>query len=272
MNFFVLIFSTWISLSAHSAEQNSSLHQAIQSKNLGQVTQLIEQGQANVNDVDSKFLPSVFLVAQVGSLPILKYFLEKGVDKDITYRGKNILWVAYDYNRWDMVQFLIKENIIDINSTDRDGDTLLRNAIIRGSLKHIKFFLENGMDPRLQSKSYNHIFAAYSASYDLLGNRNVDNLRQNILEELSKHDIDLDVKNKEGFSLLDLASSKGSLKDVKFLLGIGLQPGQESLKRARQLDHTENSQLIVEAIEKNMGIKPASSSCARAFRKALAYL
>ncbi len=108
-----------------------------------------------------------------------------------------------------LVQYL-KENPNSINDKDENGDTILHYAINDNSLDNVRFFLENGADPKIRDRWNNPpLHNAF-----LCGN-------PRIFDVILEYGADINERSASGDTLLHRAVSSGLLNDIKFLLRRG---------------------------------------------------
>ena len=106
-------------------------------------------------------------------------------------------------------------NGLDINKLDKDGNTLIINAVRYDNKLLVQLLLENGADVNIKDRNGDTIlsialFYIHEYGYD-----------ENILTELLKYDIDVNIKNKNGETPLIYAIKKREYLSIKLLLKYG---------------------------------------------------
>ncbi|XP_023311281.1 uncharacterized protein LOC111691956 [Anoplophora glabripennis] len=183
---------------------DTALSEAVYSCNLSCVQFLVENG-ADVSFTDRIGNSAIHLAARRRRLDIVKVFVENGMDIGIRNNdGQTVLHaIACDADE-DMIRFLVERGL-DVNATDDRGRTMLHVAIERFSVN---------INPILY-RDVSNIFEEYSLQLS------------DIYWPLSHFKLvvdqgaDVNLKDKEGRTVLHLAAEKGQLLTVKFLLEAG---------------------------------------------------
>jgi len=184
-------------------------------------------------------------------LAIYKYFIDKGVEVDLEDNEKNSPFMnAANSNSIEIVEFLLK-HIQNINSKNKKGLSSLAMAVKKNSSEMVEFLINNGADINTKDKEGNTL------SYHLINNFrenkkgvfeeklsilekhgfNINKIQNGgnsllqiateknnlkLLKRLSIYNIDVNIKNKEGLSAIQIAVMKGKNHQIiKYLLGIG---------------------------------------------------
>ena len=184
-------------------------------------------------------------------LAIYKYFINKGIDVNLKDNEKNSPFMnAANSNSIEIVKFLSKY-IKNINSRNKNGLSPLALAINKNSPEVVEFLINNGADINTKDKEGNTLSyylinnfktnkkAIFEAKLSILeknglsinqiqntGNSLLQIATQNndlkLLKRLSVFNIDVNTKNKEGLTALQIAVMKGKNHQIiKYLLGIG---------------------------------------------------
>ena len=212
----------------------------------------LEKNGINPTIIDDESRNPLHFIAKYNKdVPVYKYFIDKGVDVNLQDKEGNTPFTnAAGNNTVEIVQFLSKE-LKNINLKNNDGHSALTNAVNRNSINIVSFLLENKADITITDKEGNtlsyyliHNFSPHKPEVFetklklLVKNGFVFNQLQNskntllhiaternnlpLLKRLASFKIDVDARNKEGLSALQIAAMKA--KDdqiIKYLLSIG---------------------------------------------------
>jgi ankyrin repeat protein len=182
---------------------------------------------------------------------VFRYFLSKGVDVNQADKDGNTPFSnAALLNDVSIVK-LLYPNVDDIDHKDKEGRTALTNAIRRNSLDVVNFLIENNADVNVIDAKGNHLayyliqsynpkkFEEFQQKADVLASNGLNlsahqkdgntlyhlALETNdmkLLQWVREHDVDINVKNKNGLTALHKAAMTAQ-DDVmlKYLLSIG---------------------------------------------------
>jgi ankyrin repeat protein len=195
--------------------------------------------------------PLHFITRYNKDLSVYTYFIDKGVDVNLQDEEGNTPFTnAAGNNTLEVVQFLSKE-LKNINIKNKDGHSALTNAVNRNSIDVVSFLLENKADINIIDTDGNtlsyyliHNFSAnkpeiFEAKIKLLEKSGlVINQLQNsqntlthiateknnlpLLKRIASFNIDVNAKNKEGLSALQIAAMKAKDNQIiKYLIRIG---------------------------------------------------
>ncbi|WP_339662278.1 ankyrin repeat domain-containing protein [uncultured Polaribacter sp.] len=212
----------------------------------------LEKNGINPTIIDDESRNPLHFIAKYNKdVPVYKYFIDKGVDVNLQDKEGNTPFTnAAGNNTVEIVQFLSKE-LKNINLKNNDGHSALTNAVNRNSINIVSFLLENKADITITDKEGNtlsyyliHNFSPHKPEVFetklklLVKNGFVFNQLQNskntllhiaternnlpLLKRLASFKIDVNARNKEGLSALQIAAMKA--KDdqiIKYLLSIG---------------------------------------------------
>ena len=107
-------------------------------------------------DIDSRdsFGTTPFLVAAAsGKMQAVNFLLVKGADLSLTtYKGRNLLHAAAEGGKVSIVQTLLSQSNIAIDSRDDDEITSLMIAASNNNLEVVEYLLGKGADPSLKNK------------------------------------------------------------------------------------------------------------------------
>lgn len=156
--------------------------------------------------------PLMVAAADCHNLQAVKCLLEKGADPSLQdNKGRNVLHCASLSGNPEVIE-LILDHVPSIDSVTNQGVTSLMIAAQFGRLQAVKYLLEKGADPCLQdNKGCN---ALHYASYG--GNVPV-------IEEILSYEVDIESRNKDGETPLEIAQRCGKSKavTVTYLLSKG---------------------------------------------------
>lgn len=149
-----------------SREGETPLSEAILCQDLDMVKLLVEGG-ACIENGNREY--GIVLATREGELPIIKYFVEKGADDksvrcacfEAAERGNievfeylfhlphcnvsnNIVVQAAKYGRHSVLSFLLAQPHVDVDYTNKKGETPLYAAIEKGSIECVKLLIEGG--------------------------------------------------------------------------------------------------------------------------------
>ena len=205
-----------------------------------------------VNVIDHKNRNPLHLIARNNKdINIYKFFLDKGVDVNLQdYEGNSPFMIAANGANLKVVEFLAKD-VKNINQKNKKGTTALTNAVERNSADVVTFLIKKGADINTLDKDGNTLSYNLINSFD---DRNIDafetklkvleknglviNKPQNsgntllhiaanennlaLLKRLASFNIDVNAKNKEGITALQISAMKAKDdKIIKYLIGIG---------------------------------------------------
>lgn len=127
--------------------ENTSLYNAIR-YNRYEIVQLLIQNNANVNDLNKERKTPINYAIQYNSLPILKLLIDSGADLNQLYSKSvwSYLHNALYWCRFDIIQFLIETNKVNINVKTCRDESLLHFAVYFGSWEITKYLIESGVD------------------------------------------------------------------------------------------------------------------------------
>lgn len=182
---------------------------------------------------------------------IFNYFISKGIDINQPDENGNTPFLnASLLNSLEIVK-LLSNKITDFNQKDKDGRTALTNAIRRNSIEVVKFLVDSGSDINILDKKGNNLMYYVMSSYNpkkfeeftckvdyltekglqitqIQNNGNslfhlaLDKKDIKLLGWVKKHEVDINLKNKDGLTALhQVAMTAKDDKMLKYLLSIG---------------------------------------------------
>ena len=236
---------------------------------------LIKRYNFSVNERDMSGATPLHYCVSSGHFELFTYFIEVGSDSNLeTNSGQNCLHFAARYGDERLCKTLVETHNLDFNVADYDGKTPLHYSAQSGSYELFQYFV------RLKCNIYSETnegenclhFAAKSAKLNfckkILQDYNFDicaedKLGKNPLHYCIKYDnlfrffikmgSDINIKTKNGESLLHLAASNGHLHLCKKILGsykfnvdITDNSGKSPLHNSVENGHFELFQYFVE--------------------------
>ncbi len=144
----------------------------------------------------------------------LQQLLDKGVAPDIKNKaGRTALFTAAAAGKDKSVRWLLQQGL-DVNHRDRFGLTALQTALENGHLGVLKILLEAGAQPG-QVLANGDSLLHFALRLD-----RVDSARL-----LIKHGAPINLRNKEGWTPLDVAEAKGLPGAIQHLQQVGAENG-----------------------------------------------
>ena len=245
---------------------NNFLFWAVEKNNLFFTRFLIENCEyrnVNLNMIDEYgFTPLHYACIIKGWLPIVKYLIEKGVDKEIKDEcGKTVLHYLCQQGNFNIVEYLMSEGV-NKDVEDNEKMTPLHYACLNGHYLIAQYLIKNGVNVEAKNdleKTPLHYACAVGclpiveclmskgANKDVEDNEKMTPLHYACLnghyliaQYLIKNGANIEVKNKFGKTSLDYALERGYKEIVEILR-------KEQQKRLRE--KSENIQDITEKIE-----------------------
>jgi len=188
----------------------------------------------NIDIIKEYFCNYVMFAVSRGHEDILKMLLEKGVvninEKYLTEKF-TLLTYAVEEGYAEIVKLLLKQPGIDINVKNVDGETALDFAIRKGRRKIIRL-IQSKIVPQSQTQQFESVVVAKESKPNQLKNINKRfieavsqgdiNEMDTLLEEENPNNgkilVNINARNKNGETALIIASDKGNLEAVRWLL------------------------------------------------------
>jgi len=221
-------------------------------KNTLETYQFLEKNGININAVDTENRNALHFIAKNNkNIAVFKYFIDKGVDVNLQdAEGNSPFLIAAKNAPLEVVTYLSKY-VKNYNLKNKNSVSALANAVNRNSVDVVAFLLKKGADINTVDIEGN------SLSYSLINNFKKDktanfeeklsllekngfviNQLQNkgntllhiaternnlpLLKRLATFKIDVNTKNKDGLTALQIAVMKATdTKIVTYLLSIG---------------------------------------------------
>ena len=190
------------------------LHNACEgSDNLDVVKYLVEEQNGDLDSKDEQGYTPLNVSTSFGSLAIVKYLIEEKKCSPTSpgYLGRTPLHNAcINDDNLAVVKYLAEEQDVDLIAEDERGDTPLNVAASSGSLGIMKYLIE---EKKCNPACAGYLFGTLLHS----ACENSDNLAV-VKYLIEKQGVDLNVKDKQGNTPLNVAASCGSLAIVKYLI------------------------------------------------------
>lgn len=133
-------------------EGNTPLHIAT-SKGDGDIVKLLLQNKANSNLVNKLGYNALHLSVIRGDLEIVRYISEN--DNDIIGKSNDmipLLSLAVENSRYEIYDYLLKGNKINIDTKNEQGKTALAIAAENGDVQSVDYLIKNGANMEIKSK------------------------------------------------------------------------------------------------------------------------
>ncbi len=216
--------------------ERTALHQAIIHNRAAIVPKMAKSG-ADVNSKDIQGETPLDIAVSYRFYHIVRMLLDFGADVD----GSNALYNSiYPYDD-DIKTFnLIMEHHLDVDVTDKDGNTILMRAFQFGKNEIIETLLESGADiNKLNNEKENILFFVDSQCSD------------EILKKVIKKGVNLNQKSSKGYTPLHKAVfANRSEKHVKLLVEAGadvnILDNQNRTPLHHLLTYDKNSAILAE--------------------------
>ncbi len=221
-------------------------------KNTLEVYKFLESVGVNPNVIDKKGRNPLHSIARnYKDINVYKYFIAKGVNVNLQDKAGNSPFLnSTNNNSLEIVKFLSKY-VEDINLKNKKGQSALTMAVNTNSIEVIKFLLEKGANVNVKDKNGNtlsyYLVNNYRKNKSTIFDTKLKILQKNgltisenqnskntllhiatqrndlaLLKKLSPFKIDVNAKNKENLSALQIAAMKAKdEKIIKYLLKIG---------------------------------------------------
>ncbi|XP_067668435.1 putative ankyrin repeat protein RF_0381 isoform X2 [Haliotis asinina] len=219
------------------SDRNNILHIACIGGNVEIVKYILTKVQVDINSKGHSGMTPVMLASYLGHLSVFQLLIRKKcLLPIINERGANILHVACVGNNIEIVNYILKENIVSIYSEDGDGKTPVMLASECGHTDVFKLLVNNKCDAERVCKTGNNILhtSCSLGHVDIVkcilteGLINIDSYGQNqmtpvmlaanngqrhIIDILMNKKCDMKTVDKDGNTVLHMACIGGN-KDI----------------------------------------------------------
>ena len=228
-------------------EGNVPLHAASEKGNLDIVKYLVEEKQCDPMIRKKTANTSLNFVALNGHLNILQYFVRERHCNPTEggWRGKTPLHDASQEGHLNIVRYLVEEEGVDPSCTDAENSTPLHSASYSGHLQVVQYLIQKHCNPMQEDKDGNTPLkeAASRKQWGVVmyfvkvycsdeGHQGVKMFHQacsdgrlDVMNCLVQNlQVDPSIPNDDGITPLHIASSKGHLSMVKYLVECSCSP------------------------------------------------
>ena len=161
----------------------------------------------------------IYIAAQEGFLDVVQLLVESGANVTSSSKsGRKPLHMCAFSGHLDVVNYLLDNELVDVNCTDSKNWTPLHSAANKGHIATIRCLIEKGADiNKLISMGRNALhLCSFYGQYT------------KIAKILLEHEIDFKVHDNEGWTSLHLAAQEGKHEIVKQLLDKGADPSSKA--------------------------------------------
>ena len=173
---------------------------------------LINNHNFNVNIASNDGWTALHYSARHGSYELVSFFSDEGTDINLkTYDGRNCFHIAADYGHLTLCKTLINKHNFNVQIANNDGWTALHYSAKNGSCEFVNFLCDVGTDINLKTydgRNCFHIAADYG--HLTLGKTLIN-----------KHNFDLQLADKDGWTALHYSARNGTYELVKFFADMG---------------------------------------------------
>ena len=237
---YLFLISIFHSLLAGPTED---LFDAVKKRSVSDINRALESG-ADINAGNEYNTTPLMLATHFGAVGIVKALLDKKADPNaINYRNESALRIACQKNLTEIINILIDYGA-DVNEEDINGANLLMNYLDKQSgkpneLAILKILIDRGANVNHQKEDGESVLMVRVKDKE-------------IFEYLISKNADLNLRNKNGNTLLHIAIEKKDKELVKYLLGknanVNIQNfmGDTPLMQAIYFDEKEIINLLLE--------------------------
>ena len=235
------------------------LHFAAGYGHLNLCKKLIDKHNFDVNIGTKNGFTALHCSAMNGSYELVKYFVGMGTDIHLkTNDGQNCLHFAAQFGHLNLCKKLIDKHNFDVNIGVKNEATALHYSAISGSYELVKYFVGMGTDIHLKT-NYGENCLHFAARYGHL------NLCKKLID---KHNFDVNIGTKHGFTALHCSATTGSYELVKYFVGMGTDihlktnDGKNCLHFAAQFGHLNLCKKLIDKhnFDVNIGAKNGATA------------
>ncbi|XP_067653211.1 serine/threonine-protein phosphatase 6 regulatory ankyrin repeat subunit B-like [Haliotis asinina] len=240
------VFSFLMKIGADISKEDDDgeniLHVSCQGGNVDIVKYVLKHNVLYINSTDDKGIAPLLLAAGYGNKLVFHFLIERGADtftKDSTNR--NVLHWACRGGSVKIVNYIITQNIVDINGSDDNNMTALLLAAYHGKIDVFRLLIEKGANTlAVNQKSRNSLHLSCIGGHVdtvkyVLNQTSVDinskdcekmtpvllaayHGKRELFDVLVKNGADLSVIDEDGDNILHWACRGGNVKIVTYIL------------------------------------------------------
>lgn len=155
------------------------------------------------------------------NLRLVSLLMEYGANSNIEdHYGNNLLHIAVKNDSYSIINYLINKNGMDLDARDENGQTLLELYVTNNNIDLVKKLIENGADSSIKDRNGNNLLhiAAQNDAYNIISYL------------MSRNSMDLDARNENGQTLLELYVTNNKIDLVKELIENGADSSTSNSK------------------------------------------
>ncbi|XP_067660035.1 ankyrin-3-like [Haliotis asinina] len=180
--------------------QNSILHLACKGGNIEIMKHILTTYSMIVNDIDFEGLTPIMLAASEGRKDMFDVLLQNGADfSHEDYSRYNILHMACRGGNVELVEHVLAQNIVEINSRSNDGSSPAMEAAYEGHTNVLELLRNEGADMTFVSDENDSILHA------ALDSKHMDTVKYVLTNDF----VDIDSRNNNGITAVMLAVQGG---------------------------------------------------------------
>lgn len=231
-----------------------ALHTAAEWGHVDIIQTLIDAG-INMNAPDKYGDTALEKAVFHGHTDVVKALLDRSITIKTT-KNRPILHEAVFWERTDIIQLLIDFGV-DVNETDRYGNTALHIAAAQGSEKNVHLLIN--AKANTNSKNIFGITPLHEA---------VKQQHIHIIQTLLKHGVDANESDSHGRTALHLSVQMKNPDIVKVLLNAKVKTniqdkdGSTAMDKAQDLDHNKEREFIIHMLKEAIKKNPAQNNIA----------
>ncbi|XP_046340859.2 putative ankyrin repeat protein RF_0381 [Haliotis rufescens] len=188
------------------------LHLSCKGGNLEIVKYILKQDIVDINSDRTDGMTPLLLSAYLGERDVFDLLIGRGADiSSVNDFGENILHFSCRGENVDIVKYVLKQNVVDINSRDNEGMTPVLLAAFWGERDAFDLLIGRGADTTVVNENGDNILHLSCKGGNL-----------EIVKYVLKQDIvDIESRDNEGMTPVLLAAFWGERDAFDFLIGRG---------------------------------------------------